>query len=105
MVSVSGLEDIRDGTWVRVAGAVIVRQRPGTAKGFVFLTLEDETGLLNVTVRPQLYERTRLVVRGSAMLLVAGRLQKTHGTLNLRAARFETLDGTPAEGVRSRDFR
>ena len=103
--NIAHLEGQRDGAWVRVAGTVIVRQRPGTAKGFVFLTLEDETGLLNVTIRPQLYERQRATVRGSAMLLASGRLQKTQGVINVRASGFETLDATLAQGLRSRDFR
>jgi len=55
-----------DGEWVRVAGAVICRQRPGTAAGFLFLTLEDETGLVNVIVRPDLFHRERAVLVGRA---------------------------------------
>ena len=69
----------------RVGGLVITRQRPGTAKGFVFLTLEDETGLVNVIVRPDVYERYRRVIRTSSMLVIEGVLQKEQGTIDLLA--------------------
>src|SRR5262249_19176636 len=64
-----------DGERVRVAGSVIVRQRPGTAKGFVFLSLEDETGIANVIVTPGLFARQRLVLVTAPMLMVEGILQ------------------------------
>ena len=65
-----------DGQRVRVAGRVVVRQRPSSAKGFVFITLEDETGLVNLVVRPQVYEQYREALRTAALLLVEGRLQR-----------------------------
>ena len=65
---------MRHGAWVRVAGAVVVRQRPGTAKGFVFLNLEDETGLVNVIVRPPLFHRYRLALVNEPFLLIEGTL-------------------------------
>ena len=69
------LARLKHGAWVRVAGAVIVRQRPGTAKGFVFLNLEDETGLTNVIVRPALFHRHRLALVNEPFLFVEGTLQ------------------------------
>jgi error-prone DNA polymerase len=93
----------RDGERVRVAGAVICRQRPGTAKGFVFLTLEDETGLANVIVRPDLYKRDREVLVTAPVLEVDGVLQAGEG-LTVRAFAVRAAP-TPAAGVgRSRDF-
>ena len=78
------LPGLADGERVRVAGAVICRQRPGTAKGFLFLTLEDETGLVNVIVRPDLFHRERAVLVGAAVLEVDGVLQANDG-LSVRA--------------------
>jgi len=96
------LSRLREGTPVRVAGAVICRQRPGTAKGFVFLTLEDETGLVNITVRPDLFETHGQVVVTSEVLEVDGILQ-TQGGVSVRATdvRRPTL---PRLGTASRDF-
>ncbi|MEK7443310.1 MAG: OB-fold nucleic acid binding domain-containing protein, partial [candidate division NC10 bacterium] len=95
---------------VRVAGAVVVRQRPGTAKGFVFLNLEDETGLVNVIVRPALFRRHRLTITGEPFLLVEGPLQHQDGVTSIRAERLwplrERLEAAPAhpEGPPSHDF-
>src|SRR5262249_35629325 len=72
--SARDLDRVSPGAPVRVAGHVIVRQRPGTAKGFCFLTLEDETGTANAVVTPPLYERWRVVLNTSPLLEVAGRL-------------------------------
>jgi error-prone DNA polymerase len=85
---------------------VITRQRPGTAKGFVFLTLEDETGLVNVIVRPDVYERFRRVIRLSNALIIEGKLQKEQGCTDLLAQRIWTFhtDGA-TDGVRARNFR
>ncbi len=77
------LPQLRDGALVEVAGLVVARQRPQTAKGFVFVLLEDETGMINVIVRPDVYDRHRIVVRGEPLLLVRGRLAKDDGTLNV----------------------
>jgi len=89
----------------KVAGVVITRQRPGTAKGFVFLTLEDETGLVNVIVRPDVYERNRRMIRQSRALVIEGVLQKDQGTIDVIAKRFWPLDtnGT-ADNIRARNF-
>ncbi len=89
----------------KVGGMVITRQRPGTAKGFVFLTLEDETGLVNVIVNPAVYERNRRVIRSAATLVIEGTLQKEQGCIDLLAKRFWPLDAEDTiEGVRARNF-
>ncbi len=82
------LKDARDGARVRTAGHVIVRQRPGTAKGFLFLTLEDETGMANAVVTPNVFQRHRVVIHTSPLLQVEGRLQKVDGVIHVRARRF-----------------
>jgi error-prone DNA polymerase len=84
---------------------VITRQRPGTAKGFVFLTLEDETGLVNVIVQPKIYERFRRTIRSAQCLIVEGVLQKESGAIDLIMKRcwpFDTAGTT--EKVRARNF-
>ncbi len=89
----------------RVGGMVITRQRPGTAKGFVFLTLEDETGLVNVIVNPAVYERNRRLIRSATALAIEGTLQKEFGCIDLLAKRFWPLDTKGlTDGVRSRNF-
>ncbi len=93
----------RHGRRVRVAGAVITRQRPGTAKGFVFLTLEDETGIANIIIRPDLFARARLAVVGEPFLLVEGILQNQEGVVSVRAERLEGMGGAKVE-VEARDF-
>jgi error-prone DNA polymerase len=87
----SDLATLSDGTWVRVAGAVVVRQRPGTAKGFVFLNLEDETGLINVIVRPHLFHRHRLALVNEPFLYVEGTLQHQDNVISVRAERLAPL--------------
>jgi len=87
------LPTARHGRRVRVAGMVITRQRPGTAKGFVFLTLEDETGISNVIIRPDLFDRERMVVVRQPFLIVDGVLQHQDGVLSVRAERVEGIDG------------
>ena len=79
------LESLPDGAAVEVAGLVVCRQRPGTAKGFVFLVVEDEFGLVNVIVKPDLYERERPVVRAEPFVVVRGELQRRDGAVNLTA--------------------
>jgi error-prone DNA polymerase len=96
------LPQARDGRRVRVAGMVITRQRPGTAKGFVFLTLEDETGISNVIIRPDLFDRARMVVLRQPFLLVEGVLQHQDGVLSIRAERLQGIEG--AASVDAHDF-
>ncbi|MGD0475535.1 MAG: PHP domain-containing protein [Candidatus Velthaea sp.] len=89
----------------KIGGMVITRQRPGTAKGFVFLTLEDETGLVNVIVRPNVYERYRRIIRQSKALVIEGTVQKESGVVDVIMKRCWPLDtqGT-ADNVRARNF-
>ena len=94
----------RPGRRVRIAGCVITRQRPGTAKGFVFLTLEDETGISNVIVRPPVYESQRTAIIESAFVIVEGPLQHEDGVTAVRAERVLPLDGL-AVAIESHDFR
>jgi error-prone DNA polymerase len=103
VVPAAGLARVPDGRQVRVAGAVIVRQRPGTAKGFVFLSLEDETGIANAIVRPALFERERAALVHEPFLLVEGTLQHQDGVISVRATRIAPLPPFPA-AVPSHDF-
>jgi error-prone DNA polymerase len=98
------LPSARQGRRVRVAGMVITRQRPGTAKGFVFLTLEDETGIANIIVRPDLYSEQRAVIVGEPYLLVEGTLQIQEGVTSVKAERLHGLGGRAPE-IDSHDFR
>ena len=86
-----------------MAGSVIVRQRPGTAKGFVFLSLEDETGIANVIVTPQHFERHRLVLVSEPILLVEGVLQRQDGVISVKAGRVQALPPL-THNVPSHDF-
>jgi error-prone DNA polymerase len=81
---------------------VITRQRPGTAKGFVFLTLEDETGISNVIIRPDLYDRQRLAVVREPFLIIEGVVQHQDGVLSVRAERVQGLEG--GASVDAHDF-
>ena len=91
VLSAADLIRLPDGKRVTTAGAVIVRQRPGTAKGFVFLTLEDETGMSQAIVRPDLFRENRSVIVGCGTIIVEGRLQKQDGTLSVKGERFWPL--------------
>jgi len=85
------LARVRDGSAVRVAGHVIVRQRPGTAKGMCFLTLEDETGTANAFLTPPLFERWRVLLNTSALIEVQGLLEQRDGVTHVRALRLRRL--------------
>lgn len=90
---------------IKVAGVVTSRQRPGTAKGFVFTTMEDETGLVNVIIRPDIYQQYRPIAREEPAVIVEGVLQRQEGTLNVLARKFWKLDlAELASGMVSRDF-
>ena len=93
----------RHGRRVRVAGAVITRQRPGTAKGFVFLTLEDETGIANIIVRPDLFAEQRQTIVGAPYLMIEGVLQIQEGVTSVKAERVISLTGSGPE-PQSHDF-
>jgi error-prone DNA polymerase len=93
------VESLEDGRPVSVAGLVVCRQQPGTAKGFVFMVLEDEYGLVNVIVKPDLYERQRPIVRGEPFVIIRGELQRRDGITNLMAKElvpFQVGDLAPA---------
>ena len=92
----SRLASHKNGALVRVAGAVIVRQRPGTAKGFVFLSLEDETGIANIIITPQLFEQDHTVVVHNSFLLIDGILQNQDGVISVKAGKIEPLHVTRA---------
>ncbi|NOZ78329.1 MAG: DNA polymerase III subunit alpha [Acidobacteria bacterium] len=99
---IAALARLPDGRSVRAAGAVIVRQRPGTAGGVVFITIEDETGMVQAIIRPELFRRQRSVIVANPALIVEGTLQKRAGDVSIRARRFSVL---PAPAVTtSHDF-
>ncbi len=102
--SAKELEALRSGRRVAIAGCVIARQRPGTAKGFVFLSLEDETGIANVILTPDVFERDRVVVTRNRFLRIEGPVQNQEGVIHVKAQRIAPLEVTRVE-VRSRDFR
>ncbi|MBI4622588.1 MAG: error-prone DNA polymerase [Verrucomicrobia bacterium] len=95
----------RDGERVTIVGSVICRQRPGTAKGFVFISLEDETGIANAIVHPQVFERQRLVITQEPALRITGRLQNQHGVIHVKAEKIAALAGTVLPAQASHDFR
>ncbi len=97
------LREGRDGSFVRAAGSVIARQRPGTAMGFIFLSMEDETGISNVIIHPDLYERERVAVTRGRFLLIEGKLQNEDGVVHVKADTVEVMAMGKME-VRSHDF-
>jgi error-prone DNA polymerase len=103
VLSAEELRNYQHGQFVRAAGCVIARQRPGTAKGFIFISMEDETGIANVIVTPDLYERERLVVTRSKFILVEGALQNQDGVIHVKAKRIRPLEFGNLD-VRSHDF-
>src|SRR5690606_14549096 len=82
------LRNVRDGAWVKVAGAVLVRQRPGSSKGVVFMTIEDETGIANAVVWPKMLERYRKVVMGARLIVIEGRIQRHEDIIHVVSARL-----------------
>jgi error-prone DNA polymerase len=101
--SAADLAALRDNQPVRVAGCVIARQRPGTAKGFVFLSIEDETGIANAIITPAVYERFKRVVVYEKFLLIEGELQNQENVISVKAATIRPLTISKAE-VHSHDF-
>lgn len=89
MVSAAGLCEMRNGARASVAGVVLVRQRPGTAQGVIFMTIEDETGSANIVVWPKVFEAQRSVVMGARLMLVHGAVQAKDGVIHLIARRLE----------------
>ena len=98
------LQHVPDGRRVRIAGLVIVRQRPSTAKGFVFITVEDETGFANAIVTPQRFAAHKRVIVGNSGLVIEGVLQNLEGVVSIRADGFYALEGYAAAFDISHDF-
>ncbi len=112
VLSAQELTQVAHGQYVRTAGCVIARQRPGTAKGFVFLSLEDETGISNAIISPDVMEQNRILIQSEKFLLLEGALQNQEGVISVKVERLapmrdayavETVDVTDAD-VRSHDF-
>jgi error-prone DNA polymerase len=103
VLSAVELQHVSDGTHVRVAGSVIARQRPGTAKGFVFLSMEDETGIANAIITPQLFQKEHVTIVHQQFLLIEGRLQNQDNVISVKAERIQPLGLTRAETT-SHDF-
>ena len=93
------LSSVKNGERVTVAGLVLVRQRPGTASGVIFMTLEDETGVANIIVWPKVFERLRAIVLGARFIAVTGKLQSEQGVIHIVAERMNDL--TPMLGLLS----
>ncbi len=91
VLSAAELQSVPSGRWVKIAGHTIVRQRPGTAKGFLFLTLEDETGISNAVVTPKTFEQNRALLHTAALLQVEGTVQNVDGVIHVRGRRFRGL--------------
>jgi error-prone DNA polymerase len=91
VIPAARLSNVPDGRVVRIAGAVIVRQRPGTAKGFVFLSMEDESGVMNAIVTPSIFDRYKLEVLSEPYLLIDGVLQNLDGVISVKADRVKPL--------------
>ena len=99
----SELRDLPTGKRLRIGGCVITRQRPGTAKGFVFISLEDETGVANAIIRPDLFHQNRLLLASERFLAIEGILQNQDNVISVRAERVQPLFVTKAE-TSSHDF-
>jgi error-prone DNA polymerase len=99
----SELRDLPSGKRLRIGGCVITRQRPGTAKGFVFLSLEDETGVANAIIRPDLFHQNRLLLTSERFLAIEGTLQNQDNVISVKAERVLPLFVTKAETI-SHDF-
>lgn len=99
------LEQTPHGRWVRVAGLVLIRQRPGTASGIVFQTMEDETGVVNLIVRPDIYDRYRPAARHATLAMAEGYVERQGQVVHVMALKIEDLSEL-LEGIefRSRDF-
>ena len=103
VLSAIDLQGMQDGRMVIAAGCVIARQRPGTAQGFIFLSMEDETGISNIIIKPQMYETHKAIVSRSRFLRVEGRLQNQDGVVHVMAMHVEPLGMVPM-AVTSHDF-
>jgi error-prone DNA polymerase len=99
------LQQTRNGKWLRAAGIVLMRQRPSTAKGITFVTLEDETGIVNLIVRPEVWARHHRVAQTAVAMIAHGRLQHEHEVIHVLVSRLEDLSESVAGlEAKSRDF-
>ncbi len=98
------LAQAKHGSIIRIAGNVICRQRPGTAKGFVFISLEDETGVSNAIVTPDLFEETRLLITEEPFLAIEGEVQNTDNVVLIKAQKIFPLISEGLVGSESHDF-
>jgi error-prone DNA polymerase len=105
VLTAAALARTRDGARASVGGMVITRQRPPTAKGMVFITLEDETGIANLVLTPPVYERLRPLARDAHLLLAHGRVEREGLVVNLRVDGLELLPDAEAPGFRPRSFQ
>jgi len=103
IVTAEAIQHMRDGVGVRVAGAVLCRQQPSTAKGFVFVSLEDETGIINAIVPPALFERLRTTIVTEPYLVIAGTLQNQQGAVSVKVSHVAALR-METSAVKSHDF-
>ena len=97
------LPNVPNGRMVTIAGLVLVRQRPGSANGVIFMTLEDETGVANAIVWPKMFEKYRAIVMGARLVKIRGRLQSESGVIHVVVDYIE--DMTPALGILQREAR
>jgi error-prone DNA polymerase len=97
------LKEVPDGTFVRIAGAIIARQRPGTASGFIFLSNEDETGISNTIIHPKLYDRNRVTVTRGKFLVIEGILQNQDGVISVKASATRVMKLSDVD-IHSHDF-
>ena len=100
----SDLVHARNGAIIQIAGNVICRQRPGTALGFVFISLEDETGVSNAIVHPDLFEKMRLLITEEAFLVIEGEVQNSEGVVLIKARQMKPLAHERLVGSASHDF-
>jgi error-prone DNA polymerase len=97
------LKNVPDGTFVRISGAVIARQRPGTASGFIFISGEDESGISNAIIHPKVYEQNKMTVTHGKFLLIEGLLQNQDGVISVKASDVRVLELGPID-MQSHDF-
>jgi error-prone DNA polymerase len=106
VITAAELQHTPNGHWVRVAGLVLIRQRPGTASGIVFETLEDETGSMNLIVRPDVYDRYRVAARHAALAQADGWVERQGQVVHVMVKRMHDLSALLEAGfeIKSRDF-
>jgi error-prone DNA polymerase len=105
IVTAEEVNHLPAGRWVKVAGLVLIRQRPGTASGIVFVTLEDETGIVNLIVRPQIFDRYHLAARHAALLQCDGYIERQGQVVHVMAKRlFDRSELIQGYLLSSRDF-